>query len=370
MKPCRLFLKRADPPRNARNGIGGLSPSMPSLPALALLALASGASSLSSSRAVVQRSLSPPALAQLPLLKLRGGASVAQTSTHLHASKLSSVSNVVSEWWTSNKVLLIALAGSLALMSPALMALPFKAAFTGAVLIVALVQMALDGKPEQILLEAAVALVVAGVISLKDAFAGFSSEGVVSVGVMCAVAKGVQTTGGLELIARVLLGSPSSYTVALVRMLMATMGISAFMNNTPVCAMMMPILAQWTSSLGLAPSGMLMPLSFATMLGGTITLIGSSTNLVARTAAMKQDPSFSMGVFDITAVGLINAAAGMFYMVMFAPQLLPGAGGSVHKTAVDEVSISWRVPMLGAQPHLCSPAHARDDFCCSPRRRP
>jgi len=270
--------------------------------------------------------------ARTALLSLRGGANpVVAAPSRLYAA--GGGSGAVADWWASNKALVIGIAGGLALISPALRTLPFKAAFTAGTLVVVLVQMALDGRAEQILLEAAVALIAAGVISLKDAFAGFSSEGVVSVGVMCAVAKGVQTTGGLELIARILLGSPSSYTVALLRMLVATMGISAFMNNTPVCAMMMPILAQWCQSLGLPQSGMLMPLSFATMLGGTITLIGSSTNLVARTAAMKQDPSFAMGVFDITTVGLINAVAGTLYLVAFAPKLLPGAGTPVKKAA-------------------------------------
>ena len=68
-------------------------------------------------------------------------------------------------------------------------------------------------------------------------------------------------------------------------MVLATMAISAFMNNTPVCAMMMPILTSWAANLGVGPAQLLMPLSFATMLGGTLTMIGSSTNLVAVSAA-------------------------------------------------------------------------------------
>lgn len=297
-----------------------------------LLSAADASLSVGSSRPVLARRQG-----KQHILELRGGAlPSASYQLKLRAAPATHppVAAVIGEWWESNRVMLIASASSLALLAPVLKALPFKAAFTAAVLVIVLVQMAMDGKAEQILLEAAVALVAAEVIGLKDALAGFSSEGVVSVGVMCAVAKGVQTTGGLELIAKLLLGSPSSYTVALVRMVLATLGVSAFMNNTPVCAMMLPILAQWTASLGLQQSGMLMPLSFATMLGGTITLIGSSTNLVARTAALKQDPSFSMGVFDITKVGLINAAAGTAYMTLFAPKLLPGAGGEVRKQPV------------------------------------
>ena len=252
-------------------------------PMLCLLAFAVGASA----RPIERPLLAARHEAQKSLLSLRGGAHPVAVPTRPLVASVppSGVVQAVSDWWASSSTVLLSIAAALALVSPALRALPFKAAFTAGVLVVALVQMALDGRAEQILLEAAVALIAAGVITLKDAFAGFSSEGVVAVGVMCAVAKGVQTTGGLELIAKMLLGSPSSYTVALLRMLAATMGISAFMNNTPVCAMMMPILTSWAANLGVGPAQLLMPLSFATMLGGTLTMIVSSTNLVAVSAA-------------------------------------------------------------------------------------
>uniref|UniRef100_A0A7S2MJP7 Citrate transporter-like domain-containing protein n=1 Tax=Haptolina brevifila TaxID=156173 RepID=A0A7S2MJP7_9EUKA len=101
------------------------------------------------------------------------------------------------------------------------------------------------------------------------------------------------------------------------------MAISAFMNNTPVCAMMIPIVNSWGASLGFGAQSLQMPLSFATMLGGTLTMIGSSTNLVAANAANKHDPTFSMNVFDITAIGTINALAGTAYMVLSGRKLLP-----------------------------------------------
>jgi len=88
---------------------------------------------------------------------------------------------------------------------------------------------------------------------------------------------------------------------------------------------MMPILNSWGAGLGLNSQSLLMPLSFATMLGGTLTMIGSSTNLVAANAANKHDPSFSMKVFDITTIGAINALAGTAYMVLCGRKLLPQA---------------------------------------------
>ena len=254
----------------------------------------------------------PPLTAELP-------------APELHALSEAGSSSALASWWGENRMLLLSIVGSLALLAPALRSLPRAAALTGTVLIVTLVQMAFDLPPDLVLLEAVVALVGLGVISMKDALDGFRSEGVVAVGVMCAVAKAVQTTGGLTLITKYLLGSPVGYEMALLRMIIAVMCISAFMNNTPVCAMMIPILAQWGAGLGIPQSSLLMPLSFATMLGGTLTMIGSSTNLVAANAGATHDPSFSMKVFDITAIGAINAAAGTAYMVLAGRHLLPKA---------------------------------------------
>jgi Na+/H+ antiporter NhaD/arsenite permease-like protein len=199
-------------------------------------------------------------------------------------------------------------------LTPLLLRLPRDAAITAASVAVSLLQMALlDAPPEQALLEGVLSLLWCGVLSLKQTLAGFASEGVVAVGVMCAVARAVKTTGGLELIARLLLGRPASRLAALFRLLLPTLLISACLNNTPVCAMLAPVAATWAASLSppVAQKQLLMPLSFATMLGGTITLIGSSTNIVAAEAARKHDPSSPMTMFGITPVGAL-ASLGFF----------------------------------------------------------
>ena len=245
---------------------------------------------------------------------------------------VAATTGTVSGVWGEHKALLLSTAATLALLAPVLLRLPRKAGITAAVLVVALLQMAFDMPPDQVLLEASVVLCLTGILSMKDVLEGFSSDGVVAVGVMCAVAKGVQCTGGLELLARVLLGRPRGHMWAMVRLLLPVLAISAFMNNTPVCAMFMPIVSSWASSLGIPATQMLMPLSFATMLGGTLSLIGSSTNIVAAGVANKQalldvakgGAPFSMGMFDILPVGLINAAAGCAYMVLAGRPLLPG----------------------------------------------
>jgi di/tricarboxylate transporter len=286
-----------------------------------------------------------PLSADLPLLSLRGGAGplphVAAPSSLLRAE---APTGALQAFWDENGTLLLSIIGALAVLTPTLRSLPRSAAITAAILVVALVQMAFDLPADLVLLEAVVALVGTNVISMKDALDGFRSEGVVTVGVMCAVAKGIQVTGGLQLITKYLLGSPKGYEMALLRMVLATMAISAFMNNTPVCAMMIPILTDWASTLGLGAGKLLMPLSFATMLGGTLTMIGSSTNLVAANAASMHDPTFSMKVFDITSIGMINGLAGTLYMVLAGRKLLPGQTASAAATPASKAPVITAPP--------------------------
>ena len=279
--------------------------------------------------------VAPGLHSSLPALRaLRGGATTTSVSTVAHPD-LDLVARAEPDaapaplvLWLKENAMLVAMAGSLLALLPVLRTLPKSAAITAAIITVALIQMAFDQPPDLVLLEAVVALVGFKVLSIKDALKGFASEGVVTVGIMTAVAKSIQVTGGLQLLSKYLLGSPSNYEGGLLRMILAVMAISAFMNNTPVCAMMMPILTSWSAQLGVGPSALLMPLSFATMLGGTLTMIGSSTNLVAANAANAHDPTFNMKVFDISAIGAINALAGTAYMVAFGRKLLPMGGGA------------------------------------------
>lgn len=117
----------------------------------------------------------------------------------------------------------------------------------------------------------------------------------------------------------------SVFAAAIVRMVIPVMILSAFMNNTPIVALMIPILTSWARKAGLAPGHLLMPLSFASILGGTVTLIGTSTNLVV---AGKQKDTFPddkpIGLFDLSPYGVPVAIMGIIYIIVFAPRLLPG----------------------------------------------
>ena len=148
----------------------------------------------------------------LPALqKLRGGVSPLQSlpsPAALHAAAPEKQLSSLQSWWSDNSSLILAICGALALLTPTLRSLPKMASITAGILVIALVQMAFDLPPDLVLLEAVVALVGLKVITMKDALDGFRSEGVVAVGVMTAVAKGIQVTGGLQLITKYLLGTP------------------------------------------------------------------------------------------------------------------------------------------------------------------
>ena len=104
-----------------------------------------------------------------------------------------------------------------------------------------------------------------------------------------------------------------SCAAALVRMAIPVMCISAFMNNTPVVLILIPIIASWSRKAGLAPGHLFMPLSFASILGGTITLIGTSTNLVVAGKQKEKfpDDSPTIGLFDLSPYGVPVALAGL-----------------------------------------------------------
>jgi di/tricarboxylate transporter len=157
--------------------------------------------------------------------------------------------------------------------------------------------------------------------------AAFGNEGLLIVGVLFVVAAGLQETGGMALLTQRVLGQPQDLGSALVRLTVPIAGVSAILNNTPVVAMFVPVVHGWCKRTGLSPSKLFIPVSYAAVLGGMLTLIGTSTNLVVQALlieAHKTDPSIPvMGMFTITVVGLPIAIVGLIYLRYAAPRLLP-----------------------------------------------
>ncbi|MEZ6017161.1 MAG: SLC13 family permease [Planctomycetota bacterium] len=170
-----------------------------------------------------------------------------------------------------------------------------------------------------------------GVLDAAEALAGLSNPGLVTVGALFIVAAGVRETGVIDAIARGALGSPPTLRRALLRIMLPVVGFSAFLNNTPVVAMMIPAVRDWSRKLGIAPSKLMMPLSYAAILGGTCTLIGTSTNLVVSGLVEQETTLGRLGIFDIAWIGLPCALVGGLFIVAFGPRLLPDRGSATSR---------------------------------------
>lgn len=165
------------------------------------------------------------------------------------------------------------------------------------------------------------------ILSVKDALAGMSNDGMVTVAVMYVVVAGLAETGGVGWIGQKLLGRPRSVLGAQLRMLIPVAGLSAFMNNTPLVAMFIPVIGDWCKQHRISPSKLMIPLSYAAIFGGTCTLIGTSTNLVVsgmweKTIASHPGRS-PIGMFDVAWFGIPCAVAGIIYLITAGRFLLP-----------------------------------------------
>ncbi len=165
-------------------------------------------------------------------------------------------------------------------------------------------------------------LLAAGVLTPEQALAGFANEGLITVAVLFMVAAALRETGGMALVAQRLLGIPRTLLAAQVRLMVPMTVMSAFMNNTPLVAMMLPVVDDWTRKMRLSASKLMIPLSYATILGGTCTLIGTSTNLVVNGLLIRSGhPGF--GMFEIAWVGVPSAIVGLLFVIVCGRWLLP-----------------------------------------------
>ncbi|HZW10489.1 MAG TPA: SLC13 family permease, partial [Phycisphaerales bacterium] len=169
---------------------------------------------------------------------------------------------------------------------------------------------------------------VAGVVTPQQAFAGFSNAGLLTVAFLYIVATGLQETGAMSLLTHRLLGRPRSTFQAQARVTLPVAGLSSLLNNTPIVAMFLPVIRELSRRSRIPASQLFMPLSFAAILGGVCTLIGTSTNLVVYsllTAHNTEHPDAPLGdmhLWSLTPVGVPVALAGITYMLLFGRRLL------------------------------------------------
>lgn len=179
-----------------------------------------------------------------------------------------------------------------------------------------------------------VVLLVAGVVDAGQALSGFSNPAPITVAALFVLARAVEKTGALTPIVSTALGEGTGRRASLARLSIPTVASSAFLNNTPIVAMLIPQVSAWAERHERSPSHYLMPLSFAAILGGVITVIGTSTNLVV-SGLLDEAGLGALGFFEIAAVGLPVAVLGTTVMVLLAPRVLP-ARRSVRGEILDE----------------------------------
>jgi di/tricarboxylate transporter len=170
---------------------------------------------------------------------------------------------------------------------------------------------------------AMVVLAVTGVLSPEQAFGGFASSALVTIACMFVLSEGLIRTGSLEALSQALLGLAHGNKPRLVVALMLSVALSsAFVNNTPVAVIFLPVVLAVAARLDVLPSRLLLPMSFASILGGTCTLIGTSTNLLVSQAA-EQHGFRAIGMFELSVPGMIFAAVGFAYLATVGRRLLP-----------------------------------------------
>jgi di/tricarboxylate transporter len=193
--------------------------------------------------------------------------------------------------------------------------------------------------PDALLLGALVLVAVAGIVSPEEALSGFSNTGMLTVGALYVVAAALRETGALDIAGSWILGRAKTERSVLLRMTGSVTGMSAFLNNTPVVAMFIPVIADWCKKHRTEPSRMLIPLSYLSILGGTCTLIGTSTNLVvnglmqdASKADASLNPSLApIGFFELGYVGVPYAVIGIAYLLLVGRRLLPSRRGFIEQ---------------------------------------
>ncbi len=195
-----------------------------------------------------------------------------------------------------------------------------------------------------------IAIMVLGVFKIltpSEILAGFANEQIAVIIMLLLLGDTIRQTSVIEAIFERAFPRSMKYKGFLARMMIWVGGFSAFLNNTPLVAVMMPYVHQWSRRNNIAPSKLLMPLSYAAILGGCVTLIGTSTNLIVNGMVVDQEifPDMpSLGMFDFFWVGFPMLVIGMIYLYFFSYRLLPD-----RKSVMEEYSNSERKYLVEAE---------------------
>ena len=186
-------------------------------------------------------------------------------------------------------------------------------------------------------------LYVTGVLDAKEAFSGFSGTSVVTVGVLFVVVAGLMHTGVLHYIVRYLLGEPDSYAKAVTRLMLPVAFLSSFLSNTTVVALFVKIVKMWAKKLGISPSKLLIPLSYASGMGGVCTLIGTPPNLII-SGLYEENTGVTMNVLATTIPGLFCLFIGVISVIAMRRLLPDREAPESAFEATSEYTVELRVP--------------------------
>ncbi len=174
-------------------------------------------------------------------------------------------------------------------------------------------------------------LLVFEILTPEEALAGFANEGMLTVAVLYIVVAGLTETGAVGWIVQSLLGRPRSTTHAQIKLMLPVTILSAFLNNTPVVAVFIPAVKDWAKRHQLSLSKLMIPLSYASIAGGTCTLIGTSTNLVVNGMLQEQDLNYGLSMFELLWVGAPIVIVVLLFLLVFSQWLLPDRASALDR---------------------------------------
>ncbi len=198
-------------------------------------------------------------------------------------------------------------------------------------------------RSDVVFLSAIGVLFVTGVLDSKEAFSGFSSTSVITVGVLFVVVAGLTRTGVLYYIVRYLMGTPCSYAKAVTRLMLPVAFLSSFLSNTTVVALFVKIVKMWSKKLGISPSKLLIPLSYASGMGGVCTLIGTPPNLII-SGLYEENTGVAMNIMTTTVPGLFCLVIGVLSVIAMRRLLPDRKAPESAFEATTEYTVEVQVP--------------------------